>query len=138
MGATPEAAVGGLARFLGARVAALRWDDLPPEAIHWAKVGILDTVGVTLAGSREEAPRLLASALDLAPGPSLIFGTSRRVGVLDAAYVNGAASHALDFDDCTNTMGGHPSVPVLSALFPLADGLPAPRRAFRLASLAAL
>ncbi len=113
----------GFAGFLGARVAALRWDDLPREAVQWAKVGILDTVGVTLAGSREDAPRLLASALDPAPGPSLIFGTSRRVGVLDAAYVNGTASHALDFDDCSNTMGGHPSVPVLSALFPLADEL---------------
>ena len=56
----------GFAGFLGARVAALRWADLPPEAIQWAKVGILDTVGVTLAGSREEAPRLLAAALDLA------------------------------------------------------------------------
>ena len=136
MGATPEGSVGGLAQFLGARVAALRWDDLPSEAVHWAKVGILDTVGVTLAGSREDAPRLLASTLDLAPGPSLIFGTSRRVGVLDAAYVNGTASHALDFDDCSNTMGGHPSVPVLSALFPLADELGASGRDFVLAYVA--
>jgi 2-methylcitrate dehydratase PrpD len=96
---------------------------LPLEAVRSAKVGILDMVGVTLAGSREEAPRLLAGALDLAPGPSLIFGMPRRVGVLDAALINGTASHALDFDDCSNTMGGHPSVPVLSALFALADEL---------------
>ena len=113
----------GLSRFLGERVAALSWAHLPPEAVRSATVGILDMVGVTLAGSREEAPRLLAGALDLAPGPSLIFGTRRRVGVLDAALINGTASHALDFDDCSNTMGGHPSVPVLSALFALADEL---------------
>src|SRR6267378_3190720 len=126
----------GFAGFLGARVAALQWADLPAEAVQWAKVGILDTVGVTLAGSREDAPRLLASALDLGPGPSLLFGTSRRVGVLDAAYINGTASHALDFDDCSNTMGGHPSVPVLSALFPLADELAASGRDFVLAYIA--
>jgi len=72
---TPPAAGGheGLARAFGARVAALRFEDLPADALHWARVGILDTVGVTLAGSREEAPRLVASALDLAPGPSLVF-----------------------------------------------------------------
>jgi 2-methylcitrate dehydratase PrpD len=126
----------GFAQFLGARIAALRFDALPPEALHWAKVGILDTVGVTLAGSREDAPRLAARALDLASGPSLLFGTSRRVGALDAAFVNGTASHALDFDDCSNTLGGHPSVPVLSALFPLADDLGAAGRDFLVAYVA--
>ena len=129
-------AAGGLAGFFGARVAALAWEDLPADAVHWAKVGILDTVGVTLAGSREDAPRLVANALDLAPGPALVFGTSRRVGVLDAAYINGTASHALDFDDCSNTLGGHPSVPVLSALFPLADELGVSGRDFVLAYVA--
>ena len=121
---------GGLSSFLGERVAALSWKDLPAEAGRWAKVGILDMVGVTLAGSREEAPRLLASTLDLGPGPSLIFGMKRRVGVLDAAYINGTASHALDFDDTNNTMGGHPSVPVLSALFSLGDELGTSGREF--------
>jgi 2-methylcitrate dehydratase PrpD len=126
----------GLARAFAARVAALRWDDLPGEAVQWAKVGILDTVGVTLAGSREDAPRLLAGALDLAPGPSLVFGQARRVGALDGAHVNGTASHALDFDDCNNTLGGHPSAPVLSALFPLADELGVSGRDFVLAYVA--
>ena len=126
----------GLARALGTRVAALRWHDLPEAARHWARVGILDTVGVTLAGSREDAPRLLAGALDLAAGPSLLFGTPRRVGALDAAFVNGTAAHALDFDDCNNTMGGHPSAPVLSALFPLADAQGASGRDFLLAYVA--
>ena len=121
---------GGLSDFLGERVAALSWKDLPAEAVRWAKVGILDTVGVTLAGSREEAPRLLASTLDLASGPSMVFGMKKRVGALDAALINGTASHALDFDDTNNTMGGHPSVPVLSALFSLGDELGVSGREF--------
>ena len=127
---------GALGNFLGERVAALSWEDLPPEAIRWAKVGILDMVGVTLAGSREEAPRLLAKTLDVSAGPSRIFGETRRVGVLDAALINGTASHALDFDDCNNTMGGHPSVPVLSALFALADELGSSGREFVVAYIA--
>ena len=119
-----------LSGFLGERVAALAWDDLPPQAIHWAKIGILDAVGVTLAGSHEQATQRVARSLDLASGPCLLFGTSRRVGALDAACVNGTASHALDFDDCSNTMGGHPSAPVLSALFPLAEEQDASGRDF--------
>ncbi|MBS0321061.1 MAG: MmgE/PrpD family protein [Proteobacteria bacterium] len=120
----------GLAAAFATRVAALHFDDLPPAAVHWAKVGILDTIGVTLAGSREEGTRLVARALDLAPGASLLWGSARRTGALDAAMVNGTASHALDFDDCNNTLGGHPSAPVLSALFPLADELHASGREF--------
>lgn len=107
---------------LGKRVVALRYDDLPPAAIRWAKVGLLDYVGVTLAGSREAAPRLALAALgEPAAGASALFGMDCRCGALDAALVNGTASHALDFDDCNNTFGGHPSVPLLPALFALAD-----------------
>lgn len=105
------------------RIAGLRYEDLPPAALHWAKVGLLDTIGVTLAGSREESVRIAADALELHDGPALMFGSARRIGTLDAALINGTASHALDFDDSSNTLGGHPSSPVLSALIPLADEL---------------
>lgn len=129
---TDRAAPGarGFARELADRSSALGWGDLPTEAVHWARVGLLDTLGVTLGGSREPAAVIAAQALDLAPGPALLLGQGRRVGALDAALVNGTASHALDFDDSNNTMGGHPSAPVLSALLPLADELGANGREF--------
>ncbi|GAA4338205.1 MmgE/PrpD family protein [Pigmentiphaga soli] len=118
-----QAAQAGIAGQLADRVAALRYGDLPSEAVHWARVGILDTVGAMLAGAREDATALCAAGLDLQPGPALLFGSRRRVSVLDAALVNGTASHVLDFDDCSVTMGGHPSAPLLAALFPLAEQL---------------
>jgi 2-methylcitrate dehydratase PrpD len=127
---------GGFALALAQRSAGLRWDHLPPEAVHWAKVGLLDTLGVTLAGSREPAARIAAEALDLAPGPSLLLGSTRRVGALDATLVNGTAAHALDFDDCNNTLGGHPSAPVLPALLALAQERPTSGRDFLLAYIA--
>ena len=105
---------------LAQRINTLRYDDLPPEAIQWAKVGIVDTVGVTLAGSSDSSATIVAGVLS-GTGPSLVLGTNTRTGPLDAALVNGTASHALDFDDCNNTLGGHPSAPILSALFALAD-----------------
>jgi 2-methylcitrate dehydratase PrpD len=126
----------GFARELAARTSRLAWTDLPADALHWAKVGILDTVGVTLAGAREDAARLAARSLDPAPGPSLVLGTAQRTGALDAALINGTASHALDFDDCNNTMGGHPSAPVLPALLALADARDCSGRDFVLAYIA--
>ena len=120
-----------LALEIASRINALRYDGLPPEAVHWAKVGILDTVGVTLAGAREDCTRIVEGiAARGAGGSSLIFGSGRRTGALDAALVNGTASHALDYDDMTNRLGGHPSAPILPALFALADETGASGRDF--------
>ncbi len=119
---------------LAKRINALRYGDLPSDAIHWAKVGILDYLGVTVAGSREPAARLAMAALGSpGAGASTVFGMGKRFGALDAALVNGTASHALDFDDCNNTFGGHPSAPILPALFALADETGADGQQFILA-----
>ncbi len=108
---------------LGARIAAVTYDSLTPDALHWAKVAILDTVGCTLAGAQEDCARIIgqAATYGTAGGDCLVFGTDRRVGPLDAALINGTAAHALDYDDCSNTLGGHPSAPVVPALFALAE-----------------
>ncbi|HEV2007472.1 MAG TPA: MmgE/PrpD family protein, partial [Burkholderiales bacterium] len=110
-----------LALELAKRINALRYEELPPQAVHWAKVGILDTVGVTIAGSSDPSARIVARTLGSATGLARVFGDDKRVGALDAALINGTASHALDFDDCNNTLGGHPSAPILPALFALTD-----------------
>ena len=112
-----------IASELGQRVTQLQFDTLPDEAVYSAKMAILDAVGVTLAGSLEPAPRIVRRVLRIADcgGKALIFGTDHRTSSLNASLVNGTASHVLDFDDCSNTMGGHPSVPILAALFALAD-----------------
>ncbi|MDB5905277.1 MAG: hypothetical protein JWM26_4155 [Betaproteobacteria bacterium] len=119
----------GFALELAKRIDALHYEDLPPEAVRWAKVGILDTVGVTLAGSGDPAATIVADVLS-ANGASLLLGSTKRTSALDAALVNGTASHALDFDDCNNTLGGHPSAPILPALFALADEIGASGRDF--------
>jgi 2-methylcitrate dehydratase PrpD len=126
----------GLAMQLATRIVSLDTNAIDSDVFHWAKVGLLDTLGVTLAGSREDAPRLTQLSLDLALGPSLLLGGSRRVGALDAALINGCAAHALDFDDCNNTMGGHPSAPILSALMALADTISCSGAQFVLAYVA--
>ena len=45
------------------RIAAINYADLPPEAVHWAKAAILDTVGVTLAGAGEACAQIVERVL---------------------------------------------------------------------------
>ena len=103
----------GIAKELAGRIGAFSYDVLPDEAVLWAKTAILDTVGVTLAGSGEECVRILESVHGIGDGggPCLVFGRAARTGPLDAGLINGTASHALDFDDMAPSIGGHPSVP---------------------------
>jgi 2-methylcitrate dehydratase PrpD len=105
------------------RIVAMRYQDLPEQAIQWAKIGILDTVAVTLAGSVEDCVRILqgVAGVGAAAGPSLVFGGDRRVPTLDAALINGTAAHALDFDDVAESIGGHPSVPLVPAIMALGE-----------------
>jgi 2-methylcitrate dehydratase PrpD len=115
------------------RIAAITWAGLPAEAVHWATIATLDTVGVTLAGAREDCARIVERVLaapNNAIGECLIFGSNRRASPLDAALVNGTASHALDFDDVSNSLGGHPSAPILPALFALGEVLDCTGRDF--------
>jgi 2-methylcitrate dehydratase PrpD len=112
-----------IAEGLAERIQSVTYDCLSDEALHWAKVAILDTVGCTLAGAHEDCARIVgrAATFGTAGGACLVFGTDRRVGPLDAALINGTAAHALDYDDCSNTLGGHPSAPVVPALFALGE-----------------
>ncbi len=118
-----------IAETLAERIAGVHHDALPAEALHWARVAILDTVGCTLAGASEPCARIVAR-VTASHGPCLVFGTAQRAAPLDAALINGTASHALDFDDCSDTLGGHPSAPILPALFALAETRPADGQAF--------
>ena len=94
--------------------------DLPADVERVAGQCALDWFGCTLAGSREPLSVILRGELH-DPGPASIVGTDRTAGVLAAALVNGAAGHALDFDDTHTVMNGHPTVPVLPAALALAE-----------------
>jgi hypothetical protein len=114
-----------VARELAKRIHAFRYEDLPDDALFWAKQAIIDTVGVTFAGSIEPTTRIPAGVPGIAEqeGPSLIFGTDRRTAVLDAVLVNGTASHALDYDDVSPTLGGHPSAMLVPPIIALGEML---------------
>ena len=44
-----------LAEALAARIAATDFDAITPQALHYARIGVLDTLAVGIAGAGEEA-----------------------------------------------------------------------------------
>ena len=52
------------------RIAAITYDDLPDEAVEWAKMAVLDTVGVTLAGAAEPCAQIVERVLASGGGPA--------------------------------------------------------------------
>ena len=84
---------------------------VPPEARLAARDAVLDTVGVTLAGSIEPAARLVRDVAHAEGGAARcgILGVAERTGAGWAALANGTAAHALDFDDMCFVSMAHPS-----------------------------
>ena len=129
-----------LAQELARRINALSYDRLPRRRRPGGE-GRHPRLGRRHARRRrEDTTRIPAGVLlrGASGGSSLVFGGSARTNALDAALVNGTAAHALDFDDCNNTIGGHPSAPILPALIALADETGASGRDFIAAYVAGL
>jgi len=125
-------------RALVEAVRGICYDEIPREARETAHHCLLDFLGVALGGSCEPLVGILVDQVvrGEAASEAGIIGRPERASRLTAALVNGAAGHALDFDDTHTTMTGHPSVPVLPALLALAESEGADGRAL-LAALVA-
>ena len=86
--------------------------EVPQEAQLRAMTGFVDTVGTMIAGGNEPVVGVVLQWLgsgSTVQGParsSILFG-SELASAEVAAWVNGTAAHALDFDDVA--LGGHPS-----------------------------
>jgi 2-methylcitrate dehydratase PrpD len=103
---------------------ALRFDDIPSEALRTARRAVLDTLAVTLLGSRSQTARIAAQTafeIGAGDGPCSLIGLGRRTDALNAALINGTSAHADLFDDNNAPMIAHPSSPLVSALLPLAQ-----------------
>jgi 2-methylcitrate dehydratase PrpD len=113
----------GLTRTLAERAIALRYDELPSPVRELARQCILDYLGVALAGAEDPLVRILLDEMAEAGGSpqASVIGHEARLPALSAALVNGAASHALDYDDVNMAMPGHPSVAILPGLLALAE-----------------
>lgn len=112
-----------LTRTLAAQASALTYADIPDDVRAWARQCVLDYLACAVAGASDELTEiLLAEMVEQGGTPAAtVIGHTVKLPPLSAALVNGAASHALDFDDVNLAMPGHPSVAILPGLLALAE-----------------
>jgi len=89
----------------------------PPAAARaTAARAFLDTIGVTLAGASEPAARIVQRVIAAdGSGRCRVLGTALTATPANAAFANGTAAHAHDFDDMCFVSLAHPSAPLVAA-----------------------
>jgi 2-methylcitrate dehydratase PrpD len=109
----------------------------PDQALRVLQLSLLDWCAVGVAGQREPVAKILrAQALDEAGAAQAgMIGSPQKVPARMAAMVNGATSHALDYDDTHFAHIGHPSVAVIPAALAVAQLTGASGAAFQQAAL---
>lgn len=93
--------------------------DIPREVLEIGKRAIIDYIGVTLAGSKENVSKILQDYAGWASAhpEARVIGTDKKVAANLATLVNRTSGHALDYDDVSWTTIGHPTVAVCPAAF---------------------
>jgi 2-methylcitrate dehydratase PrpD len=125
-------------RRLAEYVVNFRLEDCPAEVVHQAKRCTVETVACALGGSRTPLAQAAVRALGRMGdgGPCTVFGLGRRAAPDRAAFVNGVAANALDYDGGV-VLQGHYGGTVIFATMAMAELAGATGREFVEAVIAA-
>lgn len=101
------------------------YEQLPEQVVQVTKVQILDTLGGALPAARLDGIRQLHQWTQETGGAahSLVWGSKLRVPVENAARLNAAMAHALEFDDTYERSLLHASVVTVTTALSVADWL---------------
>lgn len=96
---------------------------IPDKVMVRARHSLLDYLAVTCAGAKFQKEKLERYWEFAQPeeGAFKVIGTGKNLVLKEAVYLNGLNSHALDFDDGTNSGIIHLGSPIFSLLIPLAQ-----------------
>ena len=99
-----------------------KFADLPPDLVEKSKWMIADGLAVTIAGGKEAGNKLTSFVRGAgAKGDCTVMGLGLKTNAPTAALANAVMSHVLDYDDLNQSMGGHPTGPVLAAVWALGE-----------------
>ncbi len=114
---------GGLTASLAEFAATLPSAAIPEAAREAAARSLLDTLACGVAGLAEASSQILLEVVgrEAAGGPCTAIGMDRMVALREAALINGALAHALDFDDTHDEAVLHPGVAVIPAALATAE-----------------
>ena len=99
------------------------YGDIPSRAVEVAKLEVLDSLGVALAGSpRPEAQKLLEVLRGFGGrGQSSVIASGLKLPVPDAAQVNSTMTYSVDFDDTIELAVVRPGCVIVPACFAVAE-----------------
>lgn len=119
---SPSAGTGATAR-LAQHVAGTRYEDLRSSTVHAFKRAFQDHLACAIAGSAMPVSRALLGYYEEtdATRVATVLGTHSKLSVENAAFVNGANTHGLDFDDGHTNGSAHPSGAVFPAVLAAAQ-----------------
>lgn len=97
--------------------------ELPAEVLHHAKRAVLDWFSALYPGTRVAPGVQLVRAHrgELGAGHSMVFGHDVTAFPATAAWINGSASHAVEFDDIFRDAVYHPGCPIIAAALAVAQ-----------------
>src|ERR1700704_3848611 len=124
--------VPGLTKYVSEFIVNTKYQDIPEEVLALGRKSILDGFGLALAGSVSPMGPLIRQYVVkfAAPGSKdSVIGTGMKVPTRFAALANGVSIHADDYDDTQLSVAPdrvyglltHPTVPVLPAIFAMAE-----------------
>jgi len=110
----------------------------PPEAIHHAKRAVLDWLASLYPGTRCPPTTHLVQAFrdELGAGHSSVVGFGTNAFPATAAWINGTASHAVEYDDIFREAVYHPGSPTVAAALAVAEARNASGKEFLCAIIA--
>jgi 2-methylcitrate dehydratase PrpD len=122
----------GLTRSVAEFVVRTGFGDIPDSVMELGKKSLLDGLGLALSGSVAESGRLMQKYLDglgIRSGAATVIGTGTMAPERFAAFANGVAMHADDYDDTQLAVGKdrvyglltHPTAPALPAALAIAE-----------------
>ena len=127
------AADSSLTAYVAQFVISTRPSTIPAEVMHLGKRSILDGIGLALAGNAAESGHIVRTYLKSLGIPTgkgaTVIGTSLKVPARFAAFANGIALHADDYDDTQLAVAKdrvyglltHPTAPVLPPVLALGE-----------------
>jgi 2-methylcitrate dehydratase PrpD len=107
-------------------------DGVPASVRYEAVRSFLNWTGCAIGGSRHETVDIALAAVSPFAGKAqaAVLGRAERLDALNAALLNGIASHVFDFDDTHLKTIIHPAGPIASAILSLAQLKPVSGRDF--------
>jgi 2-methylcitrate dehydratase PrpD len=114
-------------------IASAEYSSISERAIANAKLHILDTLGVALAGYEHPVARIALDYCKYMAGPTevTIWGSDQKTSVPMGAFANGLLAHAIDFDDWDHIGHvGHPSCMVVASSLSTAEAIGASGKDF--------